>query len=284
MIQKLYYIFLYGFVMIPLSTMGQNSFGLGYGFSVYKGDLSQPGIFGDLGQAGMAFNAFYKLQLRKSLRLRAGIYFGLVQGDDTASSSLAQRQRNLRFTNRLSEFHLLGEYNFSNDYIGGSPFSFYVSLGAGVFKSNPKTDYNGLEYELRPLKTEDQINEYSAYNPALIFGGGMEIEFNAALSLSIELLGRITSFDYIDDVSGVYPSYSDVLQNNGVLAANLSDRRDEFFGLPEGTGDIQGAGSQRGNPSSKDFYITAMFNFLVRLNNENYSGKNRKRILCPAAR
>ncbi len=284
MIQKLYYFFVLCAFCLSTSVNCQNSFGLGFGFSVYKGDLSQPGVFGDLGQSGMAFNAVYRYQIKKSMRIRAGLYFGLVKGNDSASSELVQRQRNLSFNNNLSELSLAFEYNFSNDYIGGSPFSFYTIAGLGVFKSNPMAYYNGLEYELRPLQTENQINPYSLYNPVFLLGGGLEIELNDAISVNIELLGRITNFDYIDDVSGVYPVYSEMVENHGILSANLSDRRDEFFGLAEGPVDIPGLGNKRGNPNSKDYYLTAMINFMVRLNNEYYSGKNRKRILCPSAR
>ncbi len=274
--------------MILLSQTGdlcaQSSAGVGFGYSVYKGDLSQPGIFGDFSLAGPAFNAFYKLQLQKSIRLRANIFIGQINGDDSRSDQLAQQRRNLSFSNTIHELSVLGEYNFSNEYIGGSPLSFYATGGLGVYKSNPKTIYNGIEYELRPLMTENQTQPYGLYHPVFILGGGMEIELNDAISLKVELLGRITNNDYIDDVSGMYPNYEAVLMNNGTLSAALSDRRDEFLGLPEGTTDIQGTGNVRGNPNSRDYYISMMVNLLVRINNQDYSGKNRKRILCPNAR
>lgn len=267
-----------------ISVNAQNSFGLGFGYSVYKGDLSQPGLLGDFSQAGMAFNAQYKWQIKKSIRLRANLFLGQIKGDDSASDQIAQLRRNLSFSNSILEVSFLGEYNFSNDYIGSSPLSFYITGGIGYYKSNPKTIYNGIEYELRPLKTENQSDVYNLWNPNLILGGGMEYELNNAISLTVELLGRLSNNDYLDDVSTTYADYQELLQNNGTLSAALSDRRDEYLGFPEGTTEIQGLGNIRGNPNSRDYLLSMTVNFLIRLNTEFYSGKNHKRIICPTAR
>ena len=261
----------------------QSSVGIGFGYSIYRGDLSHPSIVSDLEQAGMAFNVNYKLQLRKSLRARVGLYIGQISGNDGTSESLTQQRRNLRFKNNLSELSLAGEYNFSNEVIGGSPLSFFAMGGFSVYRSNPTTDYNGLRYTLRDLNTENQSQSYALYHPSIILGGGIEYELNDAISITFEIIGRITTNDYLDDVSGNYPDYNTTLEQQGFVSAFLSDRRDEFLSLPEGTSDIPGVGNVRGNPSSKDFFITTMINLLIRINPNDYIGKNRKRILCPSA-
>lgn len=261
----------------------QSSVGVGFGYSIYRGDLSHPSIFSDLEQAGMAFNVNYKLQLRKSLRARIGLYIGQISGNDATSESLTQQRRNLRFRNNLSELSIAGEYNFSNEVIGGSPLSFFALGGVSIYRSSPTTDYNGLRYALRELNTENQSQSYALYHPSILLGGGVEYELNDAISITFEIIGRITSNDYLDDVSGDYPDYNLTLEQQGFISAYLSDRREEFLGLPEGTTDIPGLGNIRGNPSSKDFFITAMFNLLIRINPNDYVGQNRKRILCPSA-
>lgn len=270
-------------ILTVASANGQNSVGVGFGFSVYKGDLSQPGIFGDFTQAGLAFNAYYKLQLQKSLRLRLGFYHGQIKGDDSFSDDIVRNRRNLSFRNNISELSLAAEYNFSNEYIGGSPISFYALGGVSVYRSNPSTIYNGLSYNLRELQTENQQVPYALYHPGLLLGGGMEYELNDGVSLSLELIGRVSNNDYIDDVSGNYPVYEDILNDRGQLSAILSDRRDEFFGLPEGTLNMQSSGNRRGSPESRDYIITIVVNMLVRINAADYTGKNRRRILCPSA-
>jgi len=270
-------------LLIIMKTSGQNSMGLGFGYSVYKGDLSQPGVFGDFTQAGMAFNAYYKLQLRRSIRLRLGFYHGQIKGDDGFSDDITRNRRNLSFRNNISELSIAGEYNFSNDYIGGSPLSFYALGGLSIYRSSPKTFYNGLEYNLRELQTENQSKPYGLYHPGIILGGGMEYELNDGVSLSLELIGRVSNNDYIDDVSGNYPVYDDILNEQGQLSAILSDRRDEFLGIPEGSIDAQNNGNKRGSPESKDYIITIMINMVIRINAADYTGKNRKRILCPSA-
>ncbi len=270
------------FTCITTVSSTQSSVGVGFGYSVYRGDLSHPSIFSDLQQAGMAFNVYYKLQLQKSLRARLGLYVGQVSGNDGTSDSATQQRRNLRFDNNLAELSLAGEYNFSNDYIGGSPLSFYVLGGLSVYRSQPTTDYNGVTYALRELNTENQSKSYALYYPSLILGGGAELELNDAISVTFEVIGRITNNDYLDDVSGNYPDYNQILQDQGSISAFLSDRRDEFLGLSEGS-ELPGVGNRRGNPSSKDFFITAMVNLLIRINPNDYVGKNRKRILCPSA-
>lgn len=273
---------LFMFMCASKPISGQSSIGIGFGYSIYRGDLSHPSIYSDLQQAGMAFNVHYKLQLRKSLRLRLGFYAGQISGNDATSKNVTQQRRNLRFKNNISELSLAGEYNFSNRYIGGSPLSFFALGGLSVYKSQPTTDYNGVQYALRELNTENQAKSYALYYPSLILGGGMEIELNDAISVTFEVIGRVSNNDYLDDVSGNYPDYNLTFEQQGTLSAFLSDRRDEYLGLAEGTSDIPGVGNKRGSPTSKDFFITTMVNLLIRINPNGYVGKNRKRILCPS--
>jgi len=265
------------------NSIGQSSVGVGFGYSIYRGDLSHPSILSDFKQAGRAFNIYYKLQLQKSIRARLGFYSGQVSGDDSTSSNLIQQRRNLSFRNNITELSLAGEYNFSNRYIGGSPISLYALGGVAIYRSQPTTEYNGVEYSLRELSTENQSTPYALYYPSLMLGGGLELELNDAISVAFEVIGRVSNNDYLDDVSGNYPDYNLTLEQQGPLSAFLSDRRDEFLGLAEGTSDIPGVGNKRGSPTSKDFYITAIINLLIRINPNDYVGKNRKRIICPSA-
>ena len=269
-------------VLFPDDIRSQSSVGIGYGISVYGGDLGQPSIIDDFKMAGLAFNIHYKLQLTQSLKARLSLYTGQISGDDRVSSVAAQRSRNLRFQNNLAELSLGGEFDFSQKFLGHTPLSLYAIGAVSLYRSNPTTEYNGVRYELRELNTENQIISYALYHPSLQIGGGVEFSLNEAISINFELIARLSNNDFIDDVSGIYPNFNTTLQQQGRLSANLSDRRDEFAGLPEGTTDIPGIGdnNRRGNPSSTDYFITGVINVIVDLNTNGYG--NKYGVSCPS--
>ena len=279
--QKAYKFWTYIILTLPLSIWGQNMVSIGYGTTLYKGDLSLPGFFEDFKNAGQAFQIQYKAPLNKQMKLRLGFMAGQIKGDDAGASTLAQRQRNLKFFSSIKEGQLALEYTFSDRFMRNSPLSLYAVGGLVYFSFDPQTNYNGIERKLAPLKTENQTVAYKTKDFALQMGGGIQLELNEAIALNFELVGRLTNTDYLDDVSGGYPDYNLVLDSQGPITAALSDRRDEFFNLPEGTTDAPGIGTNgtRGNPNSKDYYITGILSIIIHLNPDFNSGT--KGILCP---
>ena len=61
---------------------------------------------------------------------------------------------------------------------------------------------------------------------------------------------RFTFTDYLDDVSGIYPS-SRQLSKNGVLAVALSNRTEEYTGINAS----HLVGQRRGNSNNNDGYF-----------------------------
>jgi len=270
-------------IVIVDEIKAQTSVSIGYGISTYKGDLSLNNFIDDLKHLGPAFSLSLKYPIFRRTKLRFGYFMGQLQADDSNSTDLAINIRNLNFFSTIHEFSLGGEYLISDLIMKEqNPIGIYVLGGLAYFDNKPYTNYNGLNVELAPLGTEGQAAPYSTSGYALMIGGGLQIDLNASISITIELIGRLTGTDYLDDVSGDYPDYSELSISNGFLAAALSDRRDEFLGAPEGTVDIVGIGEsgRRGNPNSKDYYGSLLFSFLIRLGqSENNSNKG---ILCPS--
>ena len=76
-------------------------------------------------------------------------------------------------------------------------------------------------------------------------------DFPRITGIGIDIGARKTNTDYLDDVSTSYPDLQELAENNGMLAAQLSDRTAEFTGVPS---QIQ-EGTQRGNPVYNDWYF-----------------------------
>ena len=101
------------------------------------------------------------------------------------------------------------------------------------------------------MGTEGQAfgQEYSSVNAGLVLGGGVKFDVNRTVSINIEISTRFLFTDYLDDVSGKYPSYASLPGGSTGLAAALSDRSGEVgekIGKP---------GYQRGQSPKKDDYV-----------------------------
>jgi hypothetical protein len=188
-----------------------------------------------------------------------------MKGNDANSDQKWQKERNLNFRSNVFELGVTGEYYlFGFDpFTNEKPFSPYVTAGlvAGYF--NPKTTYNGTEYDLQPLGTEGQgiagfPRKYNKYFVGIPFGGGAILKVNRAFDISLDIIARRTSTDFLDDVSGNYVNYNDLKAGNGELAAILGDRTNEYLGLNEPS--IRNTGDQRGGSQIKDWYFTFMVN------------------------
>ncbi len=210
-------------------------------------DLSMP-------QVAMGAIARYNFNKRVSLRLSAN--YATISGDDARSDNLFQRARNLSFRSPIVDGSLQMEFNFLPFEHGSKDefFTPYLLGGLTVFYFNPMAQYNGNWVELRPLGTEGQFKgeEYYAVSGALAYGIGFKFSIDRALSLNIELSGRRTFTDYLDDVSTVYPDLDDLERLRGPIAAALSDRSILIPGVNNDT--IGLPGRQRGDSTDKDTY------------------------------
>lgn len=228
----------------------RSAIGVMVGGSYYIGDLNKYSHFKN---TNLSLGIIYKYHLNSRLELRGTFRYGKIQASDSDSKNPDQLARNLSFESNI--FELAGglEFNYLNYKMGNKRYFFtpYMFIDIGLFKMNPKTEYNGELVELQPIGTEGQnsdLNDKKAYALTQIvvpFGVGFKFNLGDRAALSLEYGIRKTFTDYLDDVGkGSYLDRIELAEQNGNIAANLSDRS------PSG---IQMTGS-RGNAETKDWY------------------------------
>ena len=104
--------------------------------------------------------------------------------------------------------------------------------------------------------------KYGLTRLAMPLGAGVRIPLGQAWVITAEIKVRATFFDHLDDVSGAYVNYYELVQGNGSLSAALADRTSELQGIEPR--DIP-SGTARGNPGNFDYYATAGINIGYRL-------------------
>lgn len=225
------------------------------GVANYFGDLNSNSSFNMVRPVG---GVFLRNNFDTRWVLKSAIGFGQIAYDDKKSQNAFNRQRNLHFKSNILDLSVMLELNFlefdkqkANKWV--SP---YFTVGFAMFYYNPQAQYNGKWYYLQPLGTEGQndpsysgIKKYRLVNFAIPIGGG--VKFSVNRNWNIGLLGelRVTFTDYLDDVSGIYPSPLSLPEGSQGIAYALSDRSGEVgeaIGKP---------GNQRGTSKKNDFYL-----------------------------
>lgn len=242
-------------LVLPGRAQAQDwEYGMWAGFSNYFGDLNNQVSFEYMGPGT---GVFARYNMGHRFAWKNGFNFGIVSFADEASPDPFQRARNLSFSSNILEITSQIEINFfkydrTKDKLKFTP---YLTFGVAGFYFNPKAELNGETYALQPVGTEGQNDEstglkpYSRFNFAIPVGGGFKYSFHPAWTLGVEIGVRKTFTDYLDDVSGVYPTnvYSFEVQRS--VAEALSDRSGEV-GEPIGY-----PGKQRGISDKKDTYM-----------------------------
>ncbi|MCS6822339.1 MAG: hypothetical protein NZ551_10780 [Microscillaceae bacterium] len=164
--------------------------------------------------------------------------------------------RNLSFRNDIAEFAISGIYEFGASrgrFYRRTYVAPYLVAGVGVFYHNPKAKLpetigdllgnrvvvpNGGKWvALQPLGTEGQRNPnprpstlpeapynkpYSLVQMAVPMGAGIRFRIADQWDLSFEMALRVTTTDYIDDVSGNYADIRDIPTVEGRILADRS--------------------------------------------------------------
>src|SRR5688572_27596511 len=256
--KKLAIFVLIGFTTIPFVGYSQSFFALrrdrnflvsvGTGTATYKGEMVNPGDFGNL-RPNVAFGAEYYLNSRLSARAQLS-YFQL-KGDDRQADD-DREERNLHFRSGNIELSVMGAINLTpmgRRFYQRSAFNLHAFAGIGVLYFNPKTYDNVTDkwVALQPLQTEGK--KYSRFQPVIPVGIGARIKLDPFFNILIEGGYRFTFTDYLDDVSiRRYPDPS-ILKNE--QARRLSDRRPEIDTQPSRPQEV----GVRGNPKEKDGYL-----------------------------
>ncbi|WP_315820433.1 hypothetical protein [Paraflavitalea speifideaquila] len=200
--------------------------------------------------------------------------FGTVSAADNmltgdVGAAKGRYMRNLHFRSKITELALLAEFHpltlFQSLAKEPSHFSPYIVGGVGIFHFNPEAFTGWKWVALQPLRTEGQgfteypdRRTYQLTQANFPMGIGVKYEVSAWLNARLEIMHRVLTTDYLDDVSKQYINpalFAENLQHGEAeLAVKMADRRQELDPTIVTT-----EGSIRGNPKDKDAYFTIQF-------------------------
>ena len=213
--------------------------GINAGGAGYMGDLNQNN---PLKISGISAGAFARINFDPYWGLGLHYTYGSVQADDAKSNNAHFRDRNLNFKSNLNEISIQGNLNFFDisSPISKKRFTPYIYVGIGGVIFNPKGYYLGeWQIPLRTLNSEDRSKIYRNYAIVIPYGAGAKYRLTENLTAFSQIGYRTTFTDYLDDVSGVYPSITKYWgglnvsdrsgeQNEGNYLFNPVDQRGDF--------------------------------------------------------
>ncbi|NNC82981.1 MAG: hypothetical protein HKN79_05340 [Flavobacteriales bacterium] len=200
-----------------------------------------------LNQTQYVFGAHLRYKVSRTASVTASFMYGKVQGKDSETIYVPRRARNLNFRNNLKEFAVRGEWTlYTDNDVGGRgyynpEFRLYGFLGVAALMHNPQgflengtADNASGWYDLRPLRTEGQAEEYSSLTVAFPMGLGIYFTFQKQYRFGWELGYRLSMTDYLDDISTFY-AFDEELDSD--LARALANQTtpeviEETFGNP----------------------------------------------------
>ena len=183
-----------------------------------------------------------------------GFYTLLSANDDLTSAQRGNRMLSVKTD--VVEGYMKFQYNFpANVPLLGN---MYVNAGGGMIYYEPKTEYGGVTYKLRPLGTEGQnylpgMSPYAKVAPVIPFGFGKKFVFRNGSALWLDVSMRKSFTDYLDDVSTYYADPAQIAETGGQIAAELADRSE--YGFQEG--------QIRGDSKDNDSYFLVGFKYSI---------------------
>ena len=246
---------------IEQSTIQEGEFGFSVGAAHYFGDLN-PKL--RVNRPKPAIGVFFRKQFGNYVAVRISAHFAQLGYSDAYNSyNQFMHERNLSFNTNIWELTAQGDFNFFK-YIPGDIdhcFTPYLTLGVGTFNYNPYAYYQGQKVYLRPLGTEGQGSSaypnrkpYGDFAVCFPMGLGIKYSVNPGINFGFEISYRVTTTDYIDDVSKTYagPAAFPLLPNGQPSLAGILQDRSTVYGTPIGI-----AGRQRGYENQNDSYVFA---------------------------
>lgn len=259
---------------------------IGGGPSFYYGDLGEAAYFDSkslvkfrTSHISYQFNSGVIFNVNQKLALSGEFTFGKLEGSDQTSTKPSLQNRNVSFFTPFYAFDVKATNTLwdlsKNKYSKGPRFDFYGILGAGVMRFDPRGMYKGRMYRLQPLGTEGQFlhPDKSPYRliTAQVEGGlGLRMTISEQYKFGIEGQLNYTFTDYLDDVSGTYAGYSDMLEARGDVAAHFSDPSEDR---------TYKTGQQRGSPELDDYFILVSIYFTRSIGNKKV---NRFKTFSPS--
>jgi hypothetical protein len=207
-----------------------------------------------------------RLNMGHRFALRASGYYTRLYGDDKYTNNLERNMRNLSFFSNVLGADAVLEFHFRTKNTRYADRHWYIFGGAGYFKFNPKTRYNGDVVELQPLGTEGQFflpgrSPYKLSSFTIPFGVGYKFKVLPMGYLTLQIDARKTYTDYIDDASTQFVDKNLLLASNGPTAVALSDRSNpdnRIIGFSD-------PGAIRANPNNNDnfFFFSVSYNLVL---------------------
>ena len=270
----------------------------GIGITNFLGDLGGSRLEGtnglkdfDVQSSRYAIGAGYRYFLKENMAVRGNLMYLKVSGDDKYAKNEVRNARGLKFRSPIIELSAQYEYYFLQEKSKGMyrlrgvkgirkiKLDAYAFLGVGAFWFNPKGELDGKWYALQPLGTEGQgiredLDKYSRIAFTFPAGIGIKKKVGRRWSIGMEMSMRITTTDYLDDVSGTYYENHLIREKYGDVAAELANPPgvDNFLDVSYNPDDTVAERQQRGDPSDNDTYMFLMFN-------ANYKFYKRRRSL-----
>lgn len=245
-----------GYAARSQSYFTSTEVGVALGASQYFGDLNDNYGLRTIGPAG---GIYARKHMNSYISIKLVANYTKVGYDDKYNSDLYEKTRNLNFTSPVLETAFQAEFNFFSFITGDQYHRFtpFLTGGVGAFYYNPSTVYQGQTYYLQKVGTEGQYvgyanRRYGNISPCFPIGIGMKFWLKGGVNLTFELADRLTTTDYLDDVSSTYVGVSRFPA--GSVAAALQDRSIEL----NSTSALGTAGKQRGNTASYDQYMLAL--------------------------
>lgn len=278
-------------IITILSSMTLNAqfqeLGFGIGTAAYFGDLNTGNVktLVDVVTEGyrpknvkLSASLGYRYNFAQRYSIGFNFYHMNLSGYDSDNptpvgydAAFYRKNRNFSFHSVVNQGYLDFRFepfrttkSWSSGKIHISPFA---SLGFGFFKFNPKTMYNGQEYELQPLGTEGQglpgyKAPYSLFEIGIPLGLGVRVtDKNRKFSISLDFMNTFTFTDYIDDVSSYYVNPAVVNANYDPAKAALVNALGNRNTFPAGFTEVTFHDQKRGNSDYNDYFTTTQLKF-----------------------
>lgn len=236
---------------------GRFVMGITFGAASYHGDLAQK--YFNVNSTGPMVGIFSRYSLSPFFDWRNQLSFAQIQADD--ANSAFYKTRNLNFHTDIYEYSSIFEFNFFSYGINRPnnefEFSPYAFLGVGAFYFDPMATYNNQEIGLRKLQTENKA--YNPLQPQVPFGMGVKFAWTNRIEVGVEVGYRKLFTDYLDDVSGEYPSFAQLEADRGLAAAQASHAH-----TYDNSQIAAEPGSMRGDNHLTDTYLFGNITFTYR--------------------
>lgn len=273
MLKKIIFPILF-FFLISSNIKAQNfyklsEFGASVGATQYFGDINDNYGFSHI-RSNVGIFGRYNFNHYLALKLSAN--YTQVGYDDKDNKNAYQNLRNLSFRSNIFEAVLQAEFNFFYFETGNLEFQWtpYVTLGVGAFYYNPYAFYKGDKYYLRPLGTEGQNlggqfadRKYGNFAMCLPIGVGIKWWLLPGVNMGIEIADRLTTTDYIDDVSQTYVGANNFSPDPSVINPSYYLQDPSLVSQP--TAPLGRAGKQRGANATKDQYLMIQMHLSIQL-------------------